>query len=191
LGRRDGRDRRGYPVVGVSWYEAAAYCAWLTALLRRARAGEELPPAHLALIAGPLAAGAREIRLLTEEEWVRLAGGDEGDRYPWDAPSEATNDEAAVLTRANTSESKIGGTSPVGMYPQGRGRRFDLYDMAGNVWEWTASWYDREQTRRVLRGGSWGNLQWGARVSFRSNFSPDLAYTNIGFRVAAPVDSGS
>jgi formylglycine-generating enzyme required for sulfatase activity len=187
---RFGRDRRGYPVVGVSWYEAVAYCAWLTALLRRARAGEELPPAHLALIAGPLAAGAVEVRLPAEREWMWLAGGESGDRYPWDAPTEATKDQAAILARANTDESEIKGTSPVAMYPQGRGRPFGLYDMAGNVWEWTASWYDKEQTSRVLRGGSWLPYQRLARVSIRNDNSPDFALDDIGFRVVAPVDSG-
>jgi formylglycine-generating enzyme required for sulfatase activity len=186
---RVGRDRRGYPVVGVSWYEAAAYCAWLTTLLQRARAGEELPPAHLALVAEPLAAGGTEVRLLTDGEWVRLASGDAGDRYPWDAPSEVTKDEAAVLTRANTDESKIGGTSPVGMYPQGRSRRFELYDMAGNIWEWTGTWYDSWRRLRILRGGSWLNNLRSAFVSFQFSNKAAGAFNNHGFRVAAPVDS--
>ncbi len=188
---RFGRDRRGYPVVGVSWYEAAAYCAWLTALLRRARAGEELPPAHLALVADPLAAGAREARLLTEGEWVRLAGGEAGDRYPWDGPTEATKDKDAILARANTDESKIGGTSPVAMYPQGRSRPFGVYDMVGNVWEWTASPWEPGSDRRVLRGGSWDDIQGYARVSIRGNGTPVNADDFVGFRVAAPVGSGS
>ena len=49
---RFGRDRRGFPAGGVAWYEAAAYCAWLAAPLRRARAGEERPPAPLSLRGG-------------------------------------------------------------------------------------------------------------------------------------------
>ena len=183
-----GRDRRGFPVVGVAWYEAAAYCAWLTALLRRARAGEELPPAHRALVAGLAEAGAVEARLPTEREWVRLAGGEGDDRYPWDGPTGATTDKATILTCANTNESGINNTSPVAMYPQGSSRPFGLQDMAGNVWEWTAS--SHEQGGRVLRGGSWLFNQRYARVSVRHSSSPGLANLNLGFRPVAPVDSG-
>ena len=188
---RFGRDRRGFPVVGVAWHEAAAYCAWLTALLRRARAGEELPPAHLALVAGLVDAGVAEVRLPSEREWVRLAGGEAGDRYPWDGSTGATTDEAAILTCANTAESGINNTSPVAMYPQGSSRPFGLQDMAGNVWEWTASWYDQEQRGRVLRGGSWYFNQRFARVSIRYNYAPVSANHLVGFRPVAPVDSGS
>lgn len=184
-----GRDRRGFPIIGVSWYEAAAYCAWLTALLRRVRAGEELPPAHLSLIADLVDAGAVEARLPVEREWVRLAGGETGGRYPWDSPTEATTDEAAILVRANTYESAINNTSPVAMYPQGGSHPFGLQDMVGNAWEWTASAH--ESGGRVLRGGSWLYIQGNARVSFRNLDAPDFADFNIGFRAVAPVDSGS
>ena len=184
-----GRDRRGFPVVGVCWYEAAAYCAWLTALVRRARAGEELSPAHLALVAGLVGGGAVEVRLPTEREWLRLAGGEDGERYPWDGPTRTTTDKSAILTCANTDESGINNTSPVGMYPQGSSRPFGLQDMAGNVWEWTASW-DNQQSGRVLRGGSWFNYQRYACVSIRASGSPVYASSNFGFRPVAPVDSG-
>ncbi|HOU40201.1 MAG TPA: SUMF1/EgtB/PvdO family nonheme iron enzyme, partial [Promineifilum sp.] len=186
-----GRDRRGFPVVGVCWYEAAAYCGWLTALLRRARAGEELPPAHLALIAGLVDAGAAEARFPSEREWVRLAGGEADDRYPWDGPAGATTDKATILARANTSESAINNTSPVAMYPQGSSRPFGLQDMAGNVWEWTASWVDEKQSGRVLRGGSWHYHQRYARASIRHDNTPVVAFNNSGFRPVAPVDSGN
>ncbi|MFQ5436193.1 MAG: NACHT domain-containing protein, partial [Anaerolineae bacterium] len=77
-----GRERRGYPVVGVSWYQAAAYAAWLTGLLERAGNGESLPEAENKLVANLVAAGATEVRLPTESEWVRAAGGESGARYP-------------------------------------------------------------------------------------------------------------
>jgi formylglycine-generating enzyme required for sulfatase activity len=77
------------------------------------------------------------------------------------------------------------------MYPQGSSRPFGLQDMAGNVWEWTASWYSEKQGGRVLRGGSWYYNQGRARVSIRASSTPDYADYNIGFRPVAPVDSGS
>jgi formylglycine-generating enzyme required for sulfatase activity len=72
---------------------------------------------------------------------------------------------------------------------------FGLYDMAGNVWEWTRSLYKpypyvakdgRENMElidpRVLRGGSWRNAQYLQRVSFRNKAHPDLASNMVGFR---------
>ena len=122
---------------------------------------------------------------------LRNAGGEGDDRYPWDGPIGATTDKATILTCANTNESGINNTSPVAMYPQGSSRPFGLQDMAGNVWEWTASWYDQEQRGRVLRGGSWYFNQRFARVSIRYNYAPVSANHLVGFRPVAPVDSGS
>jgi iron(II)-dependent oxidoreductase len=53
-------------------------------------------------------------------------------------------------------------------------------DMAGNVWEWTASEYDEDEM--VLRGGSWGSLRDDARCAFRSRYHPDGRNLSIGFR---------
>ncbi len=131
-------------MVGVSWYEAAAYAAWLTEVLRRAREGDpDLPDEDRALVVDLLEAGAIEVCLPTETEWERMAGGvTDEDRYPWDPPEgPATRDEVAILARANTLESDIGGTSPVAMYPLGARKPYGLMDLAGNVWEWTDSWY--------------------------------------------------
>ena len=198
---RLGKDRHGYPVVGVSWYEAAAYAAWLTEQWQTAsskvqvlRNGqlEDWTARCPGVEAGTI------LRLPTEAEGLRLAGGEKDgkkERYPWDGPRsgcvteyETEEGKAAILARANTRESGIGGTSPVAMYPLGESKPFGLADVAGNVWEWTDSWYDKEQSDRVVRGGSWYYGQDLARPSARlRNYPDDL---DLGFRLVSPISSG-
>ncbi|NTU83906.1 MAG: formylglycine-generating enzyme family protein, partial [Chloroflexales bacterium] len=105
----------GQPVVGVSWWEAAAYCAWLTAQGRAA---------------GWLADTA-VIRLPTSLEWERAARGDDRRRYPW-------GDAAPNAERANYEDTALGRPSPAGCFPQGAAASGAL-DMAGNVMEWLAT----------------------------------------------------
>ncbi len=144
---RFGRSRRGYPVVGVTWYEALAYCAWLNKLLERVPAGEDVPNA--ALVADLVDTPAQEITLPSEAEWVRAAGGEGNNRYPWQPPAYtpspptpspnacpersrrvgrggkverpelALSKVEGVLARANVEESGLGYTTPVAMYPAG------------------------------------------------------------------------
>jgi formylglycine-generating enzyme required for sulfatase activity len=168
---RFGKSRRGYPVVGVSWYEAVAYCAWLSELLKRQRAGEELEVAHHDLIAS-LSEDAAVVRLPTDEEWVTAAGGVEGERYPWGSEWHESH--------ANTWESGIRGTTPVGMYPSGKSP-CEVWDMGGNVWEWMAS----EEKVKPLCGGSWRGGQRYPRVDGRDWYGPDYSDYYIGFRVVA------
>jgi|GEM_PF-864893 len=109
------------PVVGVSWYEAAAYCAWLTAHGHRAG---WLPINEV-------------LRLPTSLEWERAARHTDQRRYPW-------GHEEPDVQRANYVASEINQPSPVGCYPTGAAECGAL-DLAGNVLEWLATPYEAPQ----------------------------------------------
>jgi formylglycine-generating enzyme required for sulfatase activity len=103
------------PVVGVSWYEAAAYCRWLTS---EGHAAGWLPMDDV-------------IRLPTWHEWERAARHVETRRYPWGA-------EPPDPERANYRDSGLGAPSPIGCFAAGTAA-CGAQDMVGNVGEWTAS----------------------------------------------------
>ncbi len=170
------------PVVGVCWYEARAYCAWLSAQTGLA------------------------FSLPSEVQWEAAVRGAQASVYPWGDDFDPT--------RANTFETGIRRTTPIGAFPEGDSAS-GVADGAGNVYEWTNSvWglvddvdsadpefgypYDSDDGRenfdappsaaRVMRGGSWYSDQYYARAAFRLNFHPSLRNLDYCFRVvrAAP-----
>jgi formylglycine-generating enzyme required for sulfatase activity len=117
-------------------------------------------------------------RLPTEEEWEKAVRGIEGRVYPWE--NEFDKD------KCNTRESKIGHTTPVKKYQEGRSPH-GCHDMAGNVFEWTDSCcYDKDEVGRVerLRGGSWNGKRDFARCAYKVCNVPVTSYDNYGFRCA-------
>jgi formylglycine-generating enzyme required for sulfatase activity len=155
------------PVVGVCWFEAEAYCKWLSKKI------VAVPEGYT-------------VRLLTSDEWERAARGTDGREYPW---GDGFNKSAANTWDSDPTGSGLGGTTAVATFPLGASPT-DTWDMSGNVWEWTGSWYDEDKKYRIVRGGSWIGYQWFARSSFCNWSIPLMFNDDLGFRVAiAPKNS--
>jgi len=185
----EGWGRGNRPVIGVSWYDAIAYCNWLSEKEGLSKAYDS--------IGNLLDKNGRQTTDITQVEGYRL-------------PTEAEWEYAARGGHKRTSATKYAGSnsiSTVAWYRDNSGRKnhevgqkapneLGLYDMSGNVWEWCHDWYDdypsTNQTNptgsdsisfRVLRSGSWGNDADLCRVAFRGHGSPDDG-NYLGFRIA-------
>jgi formylglycine-generating enzyme required for sulfatase activity len=201
-GDRKEPDKRGgifdlpnHPVVYVRWYEAVAYCKWLTEQFQvsgikcqvydlQSRSIVEDANLQSQIVNRKL-----EIRLPTEAEWEKAARGTQGLRYPW-------GNEISPR-HANYADTNIGATSAVGIFPDGKSP-YGLLDMSGNVWEWCATkWtedgyktYEKNENNslegnalRVLRGGAFFNGGGNVRCAYRLRSFPDFRNDFIGFRV--------
>jgi len=156
-------DYANHPRETVSWFEAMAFCRWLSGTL------------------------GYEVRLPHEQEWEKAARGADGREFPWGEfeSGHANIDE----TWGGVGTHHLGLTSAVGIYPQAASPCGAL-DMAGNVWEWCLNRYDKPtetdpggDDRRVVRGGSWRHDRGGARCACRYYVPPGARYHALGFRV--------
>lgn len=162
-----------YPVVGVSWYEAIAFCNWLNSLI------EKFPSPSEAVGRG--ARGEGIITLPTEQQWQRAAQGDDNRLYPWGNKFDEN--------RCNTKEGGINKTTPVTQY-EGKGDSpFGVVDMVGNIWEWSLTDFETgmqdfnsDATSRVLRGGSFYDILLWSRATFRFFNYPYYWFGSYGFR---------
>ncbi|MDD5150054.1 MAG: gliding motility lipoprotein GldK [Flavobacterium sp.] len=178
-----------YPVVGVNWNQAKAFCAWRTlnknSYIKSKKKGHDL---------------TNNFRLPTEAEWEYSArGGLESATYPWGGPY-TKNDRGCFLAnfkpmRGDYAADQALYTVEAKSYePNG----YNLYNMAGNVAEWTDSAYDpnayeyvssmnpsnmdTSNKRKVVRGGSWKDVAYYLQVSTRTFEYADSARSFIGFR---------
>lgn len=187
-----------YPVVGVTWDQCNAFCAWRTLLWNNYRATKKEAPLD-------------QFRLPTEYEWEYAArGGRNLSPYPWGGPY-IRNTKGCLL--ANFKPGR-------GNYPEDGGfytvnaksywpNDYGLYNMAGNVAEWTSTAYEDDANafihdkqpdfrydakedepnvmkRKVIRGGSWKDIAYFLQCGTKSYEYQDSAKSYVGFRCLLP-----
>jgi formylglycine-generating enzyme required for sulfatase activity len=161
-----------HPRENVNWYQAMAFCRWLSW-----RLGGDYSLDTVA---------TWKVRLPTEYEWEKAARGTDGRVYPWGPDFDAQ--------KCNSSDTGINQTSAVGMFPSGASP-YDAFDMSGNVWEWCLTEHSSPQVQieheiitnsntRVLRGGSFFNIAILLRAPYRVRDYPVNEYFGLGLRCA-------
>ena len=181
-----------YPVVGVTWEQANAFCAWRTEYLLKGL--------------GPAARYVQRYRLPTEAEWEYAARGKDQNEFPWDNEDVASGRGCffANFKPDNGNYTKDGNliTSRVGIYTANTN---GLFDMAGNVAEWTSTIYTEAGVeamndinpqlkynaaiedpyrlkKKSVRGGSWKDPESYIRSAWRSSEYQNQPRSYIGFR---------
>jgi len=183
-----------YPVVGVNWFAAQAFCNWRTQLYNRARAEREAAPLP-------------RFRLPSEAEWEYAArGGFEHKIYPWHGPY-MRNSKGCFLANFKPMRGDYIGdnfeyTAPVRSYfPNDYG----LFNMPGNVAEWCEDDFEetgysyahdlnpvyrdaqRDEPRKVIRGGSWKDVAYFCSVGSRTYEYSDTTKSFLGFRSVVSI----
>ncbi len=192
----EGWGKGNRPVIAVNWHDAKAYVRWLNDMLRSLEAPEAGADADANTDAAAKAAKPGPYRLLSEAEWEYAARAGTTTAYYWG--------ESRSKGRANCdgcgSEWDNTQTAPVGSFAP---NAFGLYDMAGNVLQWTedcyhetyanapgdgSPWMGRICDTRMMRGGSWFNSTYYIRVTQRFIVSAHIRANNAGFRVAKTLE---
>ncbi len=141
------------PVIGVSYDDAVRFASWLSTQLGVVK------------------------RLPSEDEWEKAARGGQDVLYPWGEQSPTDG------ARANYSgNGRFSSTSPVGSFAAGR-NAYGLFDMAGNVWQWTSTHRNTATASLIVKGGSWLDGPSDLRISNRRELDPSKGYVDVGFRL--------
>jgi formylglycine-generating enzyme required for sulfatase activity len=170
-----------YPCRNLTWHQAVAFCRWLTAKYQEIE----------------FLTTDKEIRLPTEREWEIAARYPDGRLFPWG------NEYCVGAANCDEREDSAGPyflnrTTAVGLYENGKHPELDLYDLSGNLFEWTLTKWGEEDineidgsgNRRVLRGGSWLDVTRDIRAASRYYLFANQHNLNVGFRLClAPVGS--
>jgi hypothetical protein len=124
-------------------------------------------------------AGKKLYRLPTEEEWEYAGRAGSTSKYYFGDNASQLGKYAWYNRNSGDTTHSVGQKKPNG---------WGLYDMAGNVWEWTDSWYDSSRSNRMIRGGSWFNYAEDCRSDIRLVSTPDNRCNIIGFRLVFVPD---